>query len=82
MSGIVTIIVDGAEVEAPADQPLGALLHALGKTFRRSPRLRQPRALFCGMGICFECVVTVDGAPQVRACITPARDGMRVDTGS
>jgi aerobic-type carbon monoxide dehydrogenase small subunit (CoxS/CutS family) len=65
----VTITVDGARVETVAGIPLGAVLHA------RSP------LLFCGMGVCFECLVTVDGRPGVRACVTPVRDGMDVVRG-
>lgn len=41
----------------------------------------EPRGPLCGMGICFECRVTVDGQPHVRACQTPAREGMEVRTG-
>lgn len=37
--------------------------------------------LWCGIGTCFECVVNVDGAEGVRACLTAVRPGMRVDTG-
>lgn len=81
MSERIRLFVDNTEIEAFADQPLGAILHDLGKALRSSPRRHRARALFCGMGICFECVVTVDGARQVRACITPARHGMRVETG-
>jgi aerobic-type carbon monoxide dehydrogenase small subunit (CoxS/CutS family) len=82
MTERIRITVDGAEVTAYADQPLGAVLHGLGRPLRTSPQRRAPRGLFCGMGVCFECAVTVDGAAQVRACVTPARDGMVVETGS
>jgi D-hydroxyproline dehydrogenase subunit gamma len=80
MTDRVRLFVDGIDVEAFADQSLGAVLHGLDKPLRASPRRQEPRALFCGMGICFECAVTVDGVRQVRACILPVRDGMRVET--
>jgi predicted molibdopterin-dependent oxidoreductase YjgC len=65
----VAITVDGVRVETVAGMPLGAVLHA------RTP------LLFCGMGVCFDCLVTVDGRPGVRACMTPVRDGMDVVRG-
>ncbi len=63
----VVISVDGEPVEAAAGTPLGAVLHARGFP------------LFCGMGVCFDCLVTVDGRGGVRACTTPVRAGMRVE---
>lgn len=82
MSGRVTISIDGEAVEAEAGRPLGAVLHATGgATFRWTSRHKEPRGLFCGMGVCFDCLVVVDGREGVRACVTPVRDGMRVETG-
>ncbi len=46
----------------------------------RSTTTGEPRGLFCGMGVCYECVVVVDGVPQTRACMTWVRDGMVVQT--
>jgi len=54
----------------------GALVAAGVREFRESTDGR--RGLFCGMGICQECLVTIDGAPGYRACTTPAKNGMRV----
>jgi len=42
----------------------------------RTTRAGDPRGLFCGMGVCFDCLVIVDGVPGTRACVTWARDGM------
>jgi aerobic-type carbon monoxide dehydrogenase small subunit (CoxS/CutS family) len=39
-----------------------------------------PRGMYCGMGVCYECLVTVDDVSNVRACMTTARDGMIVST--
>ena len=36
--------------------------------------------MFCGIGVCFDCLVTVNGAPKVRACLTPVAEGMIVQT--
>lgn len=44
---------------------------------RQSPE-GHPRGLFCGMGVCFECLVTVDGQSGQRACLIPVQPGMQV----
>ena len=46
--------------------------------FRTTPVSQSPRAPFCMMGVCFECLVEVDGKPGRQACLTPVRDGMVV----
>jgi predicted molibdopterin-dependent oxidoreductase YjgC len=76
-----TITVDGEPVAAVAGIPLGAVLHARNLALRRTARDDRPRGLFCGMGVCFDCLVTVDGRPGVRACVTAVRDGMTVTLG-
>ena len=78
----VAIEVDGQRVDAyPGESLATALLAAGVRAFRRT-RSRAPRGPVCNMGVCFECVVTVDGAPGVRACATPVSEGMRVETGA
>ncbi|HZD57420.1 MAG TPA: (2Fe-2S)-binding protein, partial [Anaerolineales bacterium] len=47
------------------------------RIFRHSPQ-GGPRGLFCGMGVCFECLVTIDDLPGQRACLTTVRPGMRI----
>ena len=65
-----TFLADGAPVAAwPGESIAAALLAAA-----RSP------AYFCGMGVCRECTVVVNGEAGVRACMTPAAPGMVVDT--
>jgi sarcosine oxidase subunit alpha len=49
-------------------------------TFRRTDRLAAPRSVFCAMGICYECLVTVDGISKVRGCMMAVREGMSVQT--
>ncbi len=73
-----SIDVDGDAVAARPGQTLAAALTAAGKlTLRHSP-LGRPRGIFCGMGVCFECLITVDGFAGQRACLTLARPGQRV----
>ncbi len=81
MTGRVTILVDGQAVGADGTSSVAAALIAvLGPRLRTTARAGEPRGLFCGMGICFDCLVTIDGRAGVRACMTRVRDGMRVET--
>jgi predicted molibdopterin-dependent oxidoreductase YjgC len=81
MSGIV-ITVDGDRLEARAGMTVAAALIAADRpVLRRSPRGGAPRGVHCGMGHCFECLVTIDGTPGRRACLVEVRDGMSVETG-
>lgn len=75
------ITCDGESLDAYEGETVaGALLAAGVRTLRTSPRRGEPRGLFCAMGVCFDCVVTVDDRTGVRACVTPVRDGMSVET--
>ena len=76
----ITIIVDGAPVSAQAGQTVAAALMAAGwKSWRRSLH-GHPRGMFCGIGVCYDCLVTIDGEPNVRACQAPVADRMVVET--
>jgi aerobic-type carbon monoxide dehydrogenase small subunit (CoxS/CutS family) len=77
---VIEVIVDGAPLLAPAGQSLGAALLASGRSVLRSSPGGSPRGLYCGIGVCQECRVVVDGE-VVRSCVTPLRAGMRVSTG-
>jgi len=79
----VNISIDGKRVTAYAGETIAAVLTANGnRIFRYTSKSHQPRGIYCGMGVCFECLVTVDGIPDVRACMTPVREGMMVETGA
>lgn len=70
---------DGTTVTASPGQSVGAALVAAGiVAWRTTRREGRPRGLFCGIGVCFDCLITVDGHPGQRACLVPARDGMRL----
>jgi predicted molibdopterin-dependent oxidoreductase YjgC len=74
-----TVWVDGCAVQARAGEPLAAaLLRAAVVPMRHSVVSGSPRAPLCMMGVCFECLVELDGVPNVQACMTPVVDGMRV----
>ncbi len=77
----VCITVDGQVIEAYEGETVAAAMLAAGRhTFRHTHPEGQPRGIFCGMGICYECLVTVEGRERVRACIAPVQDGMRITT--
>ena len=77
----VTITVDDRPVAASAGQSVGAALTAEGiLAWRRTRGAGRPRGLFCGIGVCFDCLLEVDGVPDQRACLVPVRAGMEVRT--
>lgn len=79
---MVVIHVDGRACPATSGQTLlGALLAQGYRALRRNPVTGEARGGYCGMGVCFECEVEVDGRPNVRACMEPVRDGQRVRLG-
>jgi predicted molibdopterin-dependent oxidoreductase YjgC len=47
---------------------------------RITEKRKEPRGLFCAIGHCTDCVMTVDGETNVRTCITPVKEGMRIET--
>jgi sarcosine oxidase subunit alpha len=80
MSERVRLLVDGVEVEMAAGSVVAAaIIKADATSFRRSVT-GEPRGPLCGMGICFECRVTIDGEAHCRSCQTICRDGMDVHT--
>ena len=77
----VPIFIDEEKIEVPAGTTLAAALYMAGKrVMRHTPKNHDPRSLFCGMGICYDCMVVVDGRANVRACQTEVRSDMRVNT--
>lgn len=80
--GRVRFEVDGQPADAFAGETVAAALLVEGRSLLRYTAKRgEPRSVFCGMGICFDCAVIIDGRPNVRACITTVRDGMKVELG-
>ena len=80
MRETVSVIVNGVEVTMRAGSMVSAAVLTAGVTsFRRSVK-GEPRGPLCGMGICFECRVTIDGEAHCRSCQTVCRDGMDVRT--
>ncbi|MEU2337782.1 (2Fe-2S)-binding protein [Streptomyces sp. NPDC006654] len=71
-----TVTFDGREIEALPGQTVAAALWASGVTSWRSTRgAGRPRGVFCGIGVCFDCLVVVNDRPNRRACLVPLRPG-------
>ena len=77
----VTLVVDGKPLEALEGEPIAAALMAMGiKVFRKTPKRKEPRGVFCAIGQCTDCIMTVDKVPNVRTCVTSVREGMEIWT--
>jgi NADP-dependent aldehyde dehydrogenase len=76
------ITLDGRQVPLRPGQSIGAALVSAGiRSWRTTRKGGRQRGMFCGIGICYDCLVTVDDVPNQRACLTPARPGMQVRSG-
>lgn len=75
------IEVDGKKIIAYQGETVAAALIAAGlRTLRRTVEKNEPRGVFCGIGLCFECRMVINGVPNTRACQTLATPGCRVET--
>ena len=77
----ITIYVDGKPVPAREGETIAAALIAAGWVgLRKTEKLHRPRGVFCAIGKCTDCVMTVKGVPNVRTCVTTVEPGMRIRT--
>lgn len=77
----VTIYLDEKPLPAIEGEPIAAVLTEAGvRVFRHTAREDHPRGIFCAIGRCTDCAMTVNGVPGVRTCITRVEEGMRVET--
>ncbi len=80
MPETVMLVVNGVSVTMPAGSMVSAAVLKAGvRSFRKSVT-GEARGPLCGMGICFECRVTIDGEAHCRSCQTPCQSGMDVQT--
>ena len=80
-SDLVEIDVDGVMIPAREGEPIAAAILASGRMqLRFTDKRHEPRGVFCGIGRCTDCVMMVDGQPNVRTCVTPVKAGMKVRT--
>jgi D-hydroxyproline dehydrogenase subunit gamma len=77
----LTIFVDGAAMPAREGDSIAAALFAAGQAACRTSAVSgAPRGPYCLMGVCFDCLVMIDGIANRQGCMTLVRDGMRVET--
>jgi len=79
-TGTLTVYCDGRAIAARPGDSVAATLLAGGVTVtRQTPVTGAARGPYCMMGACFDCLAVVDGRPSVQTCMTPVRDGMRIE---
>lgn len=77
----ITFTFDGKSLEGYEGEPIAVALKAAGVMVHRyTKKLHEPRGIYCAIGRCTDCVMIVDGKPNVRTCITPLVEGMTVQT--
>jgi predicted molibdopterin-dependent oxidoreductase YjgC len=82
-AGRVTINFEGRDlVVAEGQSVAAALLEAGVRHFRETPVTASPRGPFCLMGVCFDCLVIIDGQADQQACMRSVREGMRIERQS
>ncbi|GAA3101331.1 (2Fe-2S)-binding protein [Pseudonocardia yunnanensis] len=80
MTPEIRFVFDDAELTAAPGQSIAAALIAAGRRSWRTTRVGgEPRGAFCGIGVCFDCLVMVNGRPNQRACLTEVRPGDRIE---
>jgi predicted molibdopterin-dependent oxidoreductase YjgC len=78
---LVKIEVDGEVIEALQGETIASALIAQGRyVFRHTEKTGEPRGVFCAIGRCTDCLMIVDGIPNVRTCVTPVKEGMKIET--
>ena len=78
---MVHFTYDGKQLEGYEGEPIAAALKVAGvMTHRYTAKRHEPRGIFCAIGRCTDCVMVVNGQPNVRTCITPLEEGMVVET--
>ena len=78
---LVTFSYDGKPLQGYEGEPIAAALKAAGvMVHRHTMKQDRPRGVFCAIGRCTDCVMVVNGKPNVRTCITPVEAGMTVQT--
>ncbi|MDD3412775.1 MAG: (2Fe-2S)-binding protein [Lachnospiraceae bacterium] len=76
---LVKFIYNDMEIEGYEGEPIAAALKAAGVMVHRyTKKEHKPRGIFCAIGRCTDCVMVVDGKPNIRTCVTPLKEGMKV----
>jgi predicted molibdopterin-dependent oxidoreductase YjgC len=77
---LLAVTIDGKAFAAREGDTVAATLLAAGLVdCRTTPVTGSPRGPFCMMGVCFDCLVVIDGQPNRQGCMIPAREGMKIE---
>ena len=77
----IVFTFDGKEMKGFEGEPIAMALHANDvRIYRITPEMKRPRGFFCAIGKSSSCFMVVDGVPNVRTCVTPLAQGMKVET--
>ncbi|GAA6192703.1 (2Fe-2S)-binding protein [Phaeobacter sp. NW0010-22] len=77
----VSVTVNGQKISAPEGQTVWATMALCGETMTRQAAISgEARSAYCAMGVCFECLVEIDGMANQQACLRRAREGMNIET--
>ncbi|MBW2435587.1 MAG: (2Fe-2S)-binding protein [Deltaproteobacteria bacterium] len=78
---IIQFTFDGQPMEGFEDEPIAIALRSNGVLIHRyTTRRNEPRGMFCAIGRCTDCIMVVDGKPNIRTCVEPLKAGMKVET--
>lgn len=78
---LVEFTYDGKKLTGYEGEPIAAALKAAGVMIHRyTKKEHKPRGIFCAIGRCTDCVMVVDGKPNIRTCVTPLKEGMQICT--
>ena len=78
---LVKFTFDGKELQGFEGEPIAVALKAAGAMVHRyTKKEHKPRGIFCAIGRCTDCVMIVNGKPNIRTCVTPLEEGMEVKT--
>lgn len=81
LTGTLSVTLNGAQLQVPVGSSVAASLLSAGvKRFRNSPVSGEPRAPYCMMGVCFECLLEIDGVSNRQSCLVEVREGMDIRT--
>ena len=76
----VSVVINGIEARVPASfSAAAAVLAAQPGATRTTPISGTPRAPYCMMGVCFECLMEIDGVPNQQGCLVPVAQGMKIN---
>ena len=81
MTNEISFTFDGKEFTCESGQSIAAALIASDNRQLRTTRFgHEPRSIFCGIGVCFDCVVVVENVANQRSCLIEAKQGMKVES--